>query len=212
MTGGCNVNIRLCNSDYRKRKWHPSAQPSRVSESLSLMSWLACPRTSFHLLNPTRRQFSFSFRLRFPRDLSVPPRLRNPRLQSGAVPSFLEQVARSSPVPCFADAVRHPEIGKHIMVRKMDTLCTRCTLVQLSLFRSLCWVLRRSCMSSLPTTPMPRRTSVGQRRWGTAAPTTSDMRFAQAQLLLNVRQFLCHVPSQNSYLRTLGSPPLHPNP
>ena len=116
-----NQGVRLCNLGYRKRKWHPSAQPSRVSESLSLMSWLACPRTSFHLLNPIRRQFSFSFRLRFPRDLSVPPRLRNAHLQSGAVPSFREQVARSSPVPCFADAVRHPEIGKHIIVRQMDT-------------------------------------------------------------------------------------------
>ena len=58
----------------------------------------------------------FSFRPRFPRELSVPQRLRNARLQSGAVPSFREQVARTNPVPCFADAVKHPEIGKHIIV------------------------------------------------------------------------------------------------
>ena len=80
------------------------------------MSWLASSRSYFILLNSTRRQFSFSFRQRFPRDLSIPQRLRHARLQSGAVPTFREQVARTSPVPCFADAVKHPEIGKHIMV------------------------------------------------------------------------------------------------
>src|SRR6266851_7357918 len=89
------------------------------------MSWLACSRTSFHLLNSTRRQFSFSFRSRFPRDLSVPPRLRNAHIQSRAVPSFQEQVARTNPVPCFADAVRHPQMGKHIIVRRADIHVTR---------------------------------------------------------------------------------------
>src|SRR6266851_7298644 len=89
------------------------------------MSWLACSRTSFHLLNSTRRQFSFSFRSRFPRDLSVPPRLRNAHIQSRAVPSFQEQVARTSPMPCFADAVRHPQMGKHIIVRRADIRVTR---------------------------------------------------------------------------------------
>ena len=83
----------------------------------SLMSWLASSRPYFLLLNSTRRQlFSFSFRPRFPRDLSAPQGLRNARLQSGAVPSFREQVARTSPVPCFADAVKHPQIGKHVIV------------------------------------------------------------------------------------------------
>lgn len=80
------------------------------------MSWLASSRPYFLLLHSTRRQFSFSFRPRLPRDLSIPQRLRNARLQSGAVPSFREQVARTSPVPSFADAVKHPEIGKHIIV------------------------------------------------------------------------------------------------
>jgi rhomboid-like protein len=80
------------------------------------MSWLASSRSYFLLLNSTRRQLSFSFRPRLPRDLSVSQHLRNVRLQSGAVPSFREQVARINPVPCFADAVKHPEIGKHIIV------------------------------------------------------------------------------------------------
>ena len=31
---------------------------------------------------------------------------------------------------------------------------------------------------------------VSQRRWSTAAPTTGDMRYAQAQILLKVRCFL----------------------
>lgn len=85
------------------------------------MTWLACPRTSSFLLNSTRRHLSFSFRPRFPRDLTSPLRPRNAQLQSGGVPSFREQVARASPVPCFADAVRHPGIGKHIIVRQTDT-------------------------------------------------------------------------------------------
>jgi hypothetical protein len=99
--------------------WYASESPvaSSASESeSSLMSWLASSRSYFLLLNSTRRQFSFSLRPRFPRGLSVPQRLRNAPLESGAVPSFREQVARTSPVPRFADAVRHPEIGKHVIV------------------------------------------------------------------------------------------------
>ena len=73
------------------------------------MSWLStsCTRVSSPLFNSTRRQFSFSFRLRFP---------RNAPLQSGVVPSFREQIARASPVQSFADAVKYPVIGKHIIV------------------------------------------------------------------------------------------------
>jgi hypothetical protein len=78
-------------------------------ESESLMSWFACSRSFL-------RQFSSSSRLRFPRDLSVSPRSHNAHLQPGSVPSFRGQVARTNPLPCFADAVKHPEIGKHIIV------------------------------------------------------------------------------------------------
>ena len=79
------------------------------------MSWLSYSRArvSSPLFNATRRQFSFSFKPRCPRDS---PRLRNAPLQSGVVPSFREQLARASPVQSFADAVKYPVIGKHIIV------------------------------------------------------------------------------------------------
>ena len=41
---------------------------------------------------------------------------------------------------------------------------------------------------------------VSQRRWSTAAPTTSDMRFAQAQILLKVCYFLILYPPSHSTL------------
>ena len=80
--------------------------------SVACMSWLSFSRAS-PLFNSTRRQFSFSFKLRFPRES---PRLRNAPLQSEVVPSFREQIARASPVQSFADAVKYPVIGKHIIV------------------------------------------------------------------------------------------------
>ena len=83
------------------------ALSSRVSPSLSLMSW-------FHSSRSFLRHFSSSSRSRFPRDLSVSQRSHNAQ---SSVPSFRGQVARASPLPCFADAVKHPEIGKHIIVR-----------------------------------------------------------------------------------------------
>ena len=88
---------------------HGSRLKSRVSESESLMSWFACSRSFL-------RQFSSSSRSRFPRDLSVSHRSHNAQLQPGSIPSFRGQVARANPLPSFADAVKHPEIGKHIIV------------------------------------------------------------------------------------------------
>jgi hypothetical protein len=108
-------HIRLCNLPYEDER--EVTVPSRAA-CMSPMSWLTSPRASSYLFNSTRHSFSFSFRPRFPRDLSTPPHPRNGPLRSGGVPSFREQVARASPVPCFADAVRHPGIGKHIIVRQ----------------------------------------------------------------------------------------------
>jgi hypothetical protein len=83
------------------------------------MSWFASYRTSLHPLNSARRQFSFSSKLRFPRDQ---PYSRNAPLQSGAVPSFREQIARAIPVQSFADAVRYPAVRKHIIVCRIRIL------------------------------------------------------------------------------------------
>src|SRR5258708_26416211 len=109
--GTGEYRFRLRNLGHRPR----ARRVSRLADP-SLMSWLAFSCSHFLLLNSTQRQFSFSFRTRFPRDLSVPPRLHNAPLQSGAIPSFRDQVARTSPVPCFADAVKHPKIRKQIIM------------------------------------------------------------------------------------------------
>ncbi|KAH9987133.1 hypothetical protein BJV74DRAFT_774361 [Russula compacta] len=132
------------------------------------MSWFACSRPSVHLLNYTPRPFSFSFRPRFPRNSSVPPRLRNAHLRPTAVPSFREQVARTSPLPCFADAVKHPEIGKHIIF----------------VFGASALVYVVAAHNTNVETNFWMGYLTSQRRWSTAAPTTGDMRFVQAQLLL----------------------------
>ncbi|KAH9962669.1 hypothetical protein BC827DRAFT_1129904 [Russula dissimulans] len=135
------------------------------------MSCFACPRTSSHLFNSTRRQFSLSFRPRFLRDVSVPPRLHNAHVQlgqSGPIPSFREQVARANPLPCFADAIRHPKIGKHIIL----------------VFGASALVYFVAAHNTNIETNFWASYLTSQRRWSTAAPTTSDMRFAQSQILL----------------------------
>ncbi|KAI0280066.1 hypothetical protein BC826DRAFT_1077503 [Russula brevipes] len=132
------------------------------------MSCFACSRPSFHLFNSARRQFSFSSRPHLPRDLSAPLRFRNAHIQSGAVPSFREQVARNSPLPCFADAVKHPEIGKHIIF----------------VFGASALVYVVAAHNTNVETNFWASYLTSQRPWSTASPSTGDMRFAQAQILL----------------------------
>jgi hypothetical protein len=40
----------------------------------------------------------------------------------GSRPIFREQVARSSPGLCFADAIKHPEIRRHITTHQTGTM------------------------------------------------------------------------------------------
>ena len=99
-------------NSIRLRKYvHSHTRPSRVRRSLpslrvlpvNLMSWLASSRSYFFLLNSTRRQFSFSFRPSFPRDLSIPQRLRNARLRAVEVlgDPLCSWRATSVPETCF---------------------------------------------------------------------------------------------------------------
>ncbi|KAI0289027.1 hypothetical protein B0F90DRAFT_1153108 [Multifurca ochricompacta] len=129
------------------------------------MSWFASSRPSFLFLNPTRRRFSLSFKLRFPRDQQ---RLRNVSLQSEGVPSFREQIARAIPVQSFADVVKHPMIGKHIIF----------------VFGASALVYVVAAHNTNIETKLWASYLVNQKHWSTAAPTTGDMRFAQAQILL----------------------------
>ncbi|KAI0251414.1 hypothetical protein BJV78DRAFT_1126222 [Lactifluus subvellereus] len=130
------------------------------------MSWFASCRTSFHPLNSARRQFSFSFKLRLPRDQ---PYLRNARLQSGGVPSFREQVARAIPVQSFADAVRYPAVGKHIIF----VLGTSALVFTVAAYNTnLDTMFWATYLSS-------------QRRWNDAVPTPpGHMQFARSEILL----------------------------
>ncbi|KAN0115620.1 hypothetical protein V8E52_006739 [Russula decolorans] len=133
------------------------------------MSWLASSRSYFLLLNSTRRQISFSFRPRSPRGLSVSQHLRNAPLQSGAVPSFREQVARTSPAPCFADAVKHPEIRKHIIFVIGASALVFVVAAHNTNIETKFWTTYLTSHS----------------RWTSpAAPTTGEMRVAQARILL----------------------------
>ncbi|KAH9167393.1 hypothetical protein EDB89DRAFT_129881 [Lactarius sanguifluus] len=134
---------------------------ARLAGVASSMSWLSasCARVSSPLFNSTRRPFSFSSKLRFP---------RNAPLQSGVVPSFREQIARTSPVRSFADAVKYPVIGKHIIFVLGASALVYVVAAHNTNVETKVW-----------TTYL-----VSQRRWSTAAPTTGDMRYAQAQILL----------------------------
>ncbi|KAF8273187.1 hypothetical protein EI94DRAFT_56116 [Lactarius quietus] len=131
------------------------------------MSWLSFSRARVcsPLFNSTRRQFSFSFKHRFPRDS---PQLRNAPLQPGVVPSFREQIARASSVQSFADAVKYPVIGKHIIFVLGASALVYVVAAHNTNVETKFWT------SYL----------VSQKRWSTAAPTTSDMRFTQSRVLL----------------------------
>jgi rhomboid-like protein len=84
------------------------------------------------------------------------------------VPSFREQIARASPVQSFADAVKHPVIGKHIIFVLGAS--------------SLVYVV--AAHNTNVETKIWTSYLVSQRRWSTAAPTTGDMRLAQSQIIL----------------------------
>ncbi|KAH9987502.1 hypothetical protein BJV77DRAFT_905401, partial [Russula vinacea] len=106
--------------------------------------------------------------------ISFPPRpihtaaLAECRFTMGGVPSFRAQVARNNPVPSFADAVKRPEIGKHIIF----------------VFGASALVYAVAAHNTNIETNFWATYLTGQKPWSTAAPTTGDMRYAQAQILL----------------------------
>jgi hypothetical protein len=161
---------------------------------VSLMSWMVYCRTTLHPLNFARRQFSFSFRLRFPRDPSYLPNNAPLPLQTTGVRSFREQIARAIPVQSFADAVRHPAIGRHIIVCRISTALISSTALIKSICYSLCLVPRPSYMLSLLTTPILTQCS------GRLTSPARSVGAMQLQLLA-----ICNLRSRRSFSRSVPS-------
>ncbi|KAH9981014.1 hypothetical protein BGW80DRAFT_304415 [Lactifluus volemus] len=131
------------------------------------MSWFAyCRRTTLRLPNPARRQFSFSFRPRFPRD---PSHLRNAPspLQATGVPSFREQIVRAIPVQSFADVVRHPAIGKHILFVVGTSALVYAVAAYNTNLDTMFWTAYLST----------------QKRWNDVPPTARNIQLVQTEIL-----------------------------
>ncbi|KAI0272754.1 hypothetical protein BC834DRAFT_817520 [Gloeopeniophorella convolvens] len=133
-------------------------------------------------IKPASRQFSFSFRSRFPREL------RNAPTQPGGAPSFREQVARATNgVQSFAETVKRPVVGKHILYVVGASALVYVVAAHNTNVETNFWTGFLMNMSG--------RSAI--------VPTTGDMRMAQTQILLKKIQARV-----NSLSETLSESPI----